>query len=78
MSTITTAPAGRPDITRGRRASEVRLNIDVQVPTSADAGGVLGMLHRAARNGEGITIVMPDGKYKVDVDLVRVQEVMSA
>jgi len=61
--------------TREGRTQKVKLEFSVEVPTSANQGEVLSILNRACTRQEGITLVMPDGKYKVDVELLRVQEV---
>lgn len=54
----------------------MRLNIDIEVPTSAVPGDVLERLSKAAYFRQGVTITMPEGD-RVDVDLVLVREVHS-
>lgn len=61
--------------TRERQDAVVKLEFSVEVPTSANQGEVLGILTEAAERRQGVTILMPDGRYKVDVELLRVQEV---
>lgn len=61
--------------TRERQDAAVRLEFSVEVPTSANQGEVLGILTEACDRRQGVTILMPDGRYKVDVELLRVQEV---
>jgi hypothetical protein len=53
----------------------VRLEFSVSVPTSANSGEVLRILNRAVDQQQGVTLLMPDGRYKVDVELLRVCEV---
>lgn len=60
--------------TEERKGTAVRLNIAVEVPTSATPGEVLEQLMLAANRRQGVTITLPRGD-RVDVDLVMVTEV---
>jgi len=65
--TTTYAPEGR--------TQTVKLELEVEVPTSADQADVLRQLTAAAYHRQGVTITMPKGD-KVDVDLHLVREVI--
>ena len=53
----------------------MKLELEVEVPTSADQADVLRQLTAAAYHRQGVTITMPKGD-KVDVDLHLVREVI--
>lgn len=47
----------------------MKLKLKVELPSSADHDEAINYLVHAAVAGEGITITMPDGSYKIDVIL---------
>lgn len=56
------------------RTQKVKLELEVEVPTSANQADVLRQLTVAAHRRQGVTITMPMGE-RVDVDLAHVREV---